>query len=307
MPLPFQPKFLYRRRLATPVPSSMGADYSAGVSGFGDYFRGSLTPRTDWATPRYVRDEPSGIEASRQVLNAMGRFGGFGEAGVDCVHALNQELRNLVDDAINSIFNAIGGGSFGGSIARGTVEGATGNLTDLIMNAVGSGESAGFAALADAVQNVNRPKFKQTLIDGVAKISTNSTVLSAATAFINTNSDKLFDALRSYFERCSGTSIEEPLPAEPEFVPAPMPTKSYQDMTPAEQAAFLQSVSFQTYAAPAVVQKPLDLSTVTFKPVSTMVAKPQIKPTSVNMIVYAAIGLGALLLLTSGKKKEGAK
>lgn len=304
MPLPFQPKFLYRRRLAAPVPSSVGADYTAGVSGFGDYFRGSLSPKTDWATPRYVRDEPSGVEGSRQVLNAMGRFGrfgrfgGFGEAGVDCVHALNQELRNLVDQGLSAIFSGTAG-----SIVRAGVETATGNLTDLVMNAVGDAESAGFKALADAIQNADRAAFKQALVAAVVKTTSNNTVINAATSFINTNSDKLFDAMRSYFEKCSGTSVEEPLPAEPVFVQAPTP---YSQMSPAEQAAYLQNVQFQTYGGQATVQKPINFATVSFQPIKAT-ATPWKKPASTSVILIAAVGLGALLLLTSGKKKEGAK
>lgn len=54
MSLPYQSRFVYRRRKGAPVPSPYG--------GFGgpSYTLGSLSnrPGSDWGTPRYVRDEP---------------------------------------------------------------------------------------------------------------------------------------------------------------------------------------------------------------------------------------------------------
>jgi len=64
MSLPYQPRFLYRRRRNSPVPSPYGEyiNPSPGFDGFGgpSYTLGSLSnrPGSDWATPRYVRDEP---------------------------------------------------------------------------------------------------------------------------------------------------------------------------------------------------------------------------------------------------------
>lgn len=64
MSLPYQPRFVYRRRKNTPVPSPYG-EYvkpSSGFDGFSgpEYTLGSLSnrPGSDWATPKYVRDEP---------------------------------------------------------------------------------------------------------------------------------------------------------------------------------------------------------------------------------------------------------
>jgi len=56
MSLPFQSRFLYRRRKNTPVPSK------STFAGFGgpQYTLGSLSNRSgvDWALPRYIRNEP---------------------------------------------------------------------------------------------------------------------------------------------------------------------------------------------------------------------------------------------------------
>jgi len=64
MALPYQPRFLYRRRKNSPIPSAYG-EYikpSPGFDGFGgpSYTLGSLSnrPGSDWSTPRYVREEP---------------------------------------------------------------------------------------------------------------------------------------------------------------------------------------------------------------------------------------------------------
>jgi len=64
MSLPYQPRFLYRRRRNSPIPSPYGEYITprSGFDGFGgpSYTLGSLSnrPGSDWATPRYVRDEP---------------------------------------------------------------------------------------------------------------------------------------------------------------------------------------------------------------------------------------------------------
>jgi hypothetical protein len=132
-----QPSYIFRRQKAAPVPDAYG-NYEFGASpgpkagkgsgktptaydigpsgaqakkrGFGavslralQKTYGSLSPKTDWATPRYIRNEPSGLGAFDPAQIAQIMTGSADSAGGNCLSNVIGTVAGKVDGWVRSI------------------------------------------------------------------------------------------------------------------------------------------------------------------------------------------------------------
>ncbi len=95
-----QSAFFYRPR-TVPTSSPYG-EYVPGFGSFGPKTQGltygSLSPKYDWATPRYIRAEPTGLDD----------FGDFGLNAVE--QGCLADVRKMASEALFSVLNNVSGG-----------------------------------------------------------------------------------------------------------------------------------------------------------------------------------------------------
>lgn len=291
MPLPYQPKFLYRPRRNSPAPTPFGesdrglrglGEYLSpkpGFDGFGDapYTLGSLSyrPGKDWSTPRYVREEPEMF------------MSGFGQdvtsnCGLDW---LNGQIGKLIDenipDAVNYALVMLGVDLKAGlkTLEAGALAG--------VVNALNAQDT-----------QEGKRRLEQVFVDKLYSLTSNPTILSKGQAAINLASGKLFTWLNNKFNECkNGVTGSSDLAAQIQASMQAMAAQAQASMEAVRVEPVVEGSA--DLLAMLQAQYPEKFGILPGGGLPNLPVKPKISATT--WLLLAGVGVGVYLLL----KKRG--